>query len=58
MIPKLIEAALRNRIIVLLFATGVIVYGIYAVKTTPVDAIPYLSEMDGKNDGDEYGFYR
>lgn len=44
MISKLIEAALRNRVIVLLFAAGVIVYGIYAVKTTPVDAIPDLSE--------------
>jgi CzcA family heavy metal efflux pump len=44
MISNLIEAALRNRVIVLLFAAGVIVYGIYAVKTTPVDAIPDLSE--------------
>ena len=44
MISKFIEAALRNRIIVLLIAAGVIVYGIYAVKTTPVDAIPDLSE--------------
>jgi CzcA family heavy metal efflux pump len=44
MISKLIEAALRNRIIVLLTAAGLTVYGIYAVKTTPVDAIPDLSE--------------
>jgi Cu(I)/Ag(I) efflux system membrane protein CusA/SilA len=44
MIPKLIEAALRNRVIVLLIAAGIIVYGVYAVKTTPVDAIPDLSE--------------
>jgi Cu(I)/Ag(I) efflux system membrane protein CusA/SilA len=44
MISKLIEAALRNRIIVLLIAAAIIVYGIYAVKTTPVDAIPDLSE--------------
>lgn len=44
MISNLIEAALRNRVIVLLFAAGVIVYGMYAVKTTPVDAIPDLSE--------------
>ena len=44
MISKLIEAALRNRIIVLLIAAGIIVYGVYAVKTTPVDAIPDLSE--------------
>ncbi len=44
MISKLIEAALRNRFIVLMIAVGVIVYGVYAVKTTPVDAIPDLSE--------------
>lgn len=44
MISRLIEAALRNRIIVLLVAAGVIIYGVYAVKTTPVDAIPDLSE--------------
>ena len=44
MISKLIEAALRNRMIVLLIAAAIIVYGIYAVKTTPVDAIPDLSE--------------
>lgn len=44
MISKLIESALRNRIIVLLIAAATAVYGIYAVKTTPVDAIPDLSE--------------
>src|SRR5688572_15487974 len=44
MIASLIKIALRNRIIILLIATGVVVYGIYAVKTTPVDAIPDLSE--------------
>ena len=44
MIAKLIEGALQNRIVVLLVAAGIAVYGIYAVKTTPVDAIPDLSE--------------
>lgn len=44
MISKLIEAALRNRFIVLLIASAIAVYGIYAVRTTPVDAIPDLSE--------------
>ncbi len=44
MISKLIEAGLRNRIVVLFIAAVIIVYGIYAVKTTPVDAIPDLSE--------------
>lgn len=44
MINKLIEFSLRNRWIVLLIAAGVTAYGIYAVKSTPVDAIPDLSE--------------
>ncbi|HEY0750339.1 MAG TPA: efflux RND transporter permease subunit [Chitinophagaceae bacterium] len=44
MINWLIDFSLRNRIIVLLVAAGITAYGIYAVKTTPVDAIPDLSE--------------
>lgn len=44
MINRFIEFALRNRIIVLLIAAVITAYGIYAVKTTPVDAIPDLSE--------------
>ena len=44
MINKLIEFSLRNRFIVLLIAACITVYGIYAVRTTPVDAIPDLSE--------------
>jgi CzcA family heavy metal efflux pump len=43
-INKSIEFALRNRFIVLLVAAGIALYGFYAVKTTPVDAIPDLSE--------------
>ena len=44
MINNLITWSLRNRIIVLLFAAAVAVYGVFAVKNTPVDAIPDLSE--------------
>jgi Cu(I)/Ag(I) efflux system membrane protein CusA/SilA len=44
MINYFISWALKNRIVVLLIATGVTAYGIYAVKNTPVDAIPDLSE--------------
>jgi CzcA family heavy metal efflux pump len=44
MINDFISWALKNRIIVLLIAAGITAYGIYAVKTTPVDAIPDLSE--------------
>ena len=44
MINNFITWALKNRIIVLLIAGGVIAYGIYSIKNTPVDAIPDLSE--------------
>lgn len=44
MINRFIEFALKNRIIILLIAAGITVYGIFAVRTTPVDAIPDLSE--------------
>jgi Cu(I)/Ag(I) efflux system membrane protein CusA/SilA len=44
MVQKLIELALRNRIIVLLIAAGLFVYGIYSVNKNPIDAIPDLSE--------------
>lgn len=44
MISNFITWALKNRIIVLLIAVGVTVYGIIAIKNTPVDAIPDLSE--------------
>jgi len=44
MIGKLITWALNNRVIVLLCAAGLIAYGIFTVKNTPVDAIPDLSE--------------
>ena len=44
MINYCITWALKNRIIVLLIASGITAYGIYSVKNTPVDAIPDLSE--------------
>lgn len=44
MIGNFITWALKNRIIVLFIAAGVVGYGIYSVKNTPVDAIPDLSE--------------
>lgn len=44
MIDALISWSLKNRFIVLMIAGGIIAYGIYAVKNTPVDAIPDLSE--------------
>ncbi len=44
MVNYFISWALKNRIIVLLIAAGITAYGIFAVITTPVDAIPDLSE--------------
>lgn len=44
MISNAIRWALKNRIVVLLIAAVVIIYGIYSVKNTKVDAIPDLSE--------------
>ena len=44
MIERLISFSLRNRFLVLLIASGIFVWGIYAVKTSKIDAIPDLSE--------------
>ena len=44
MVQKLIELSLRNRLVVLLIAAGLIAWGFYAVKQNPIDAIPDLSE--------------
>jgi Cu(I)/Ag(I) efflux system membrane protein CusA/SilA len=44
MVRKLIELALRNRLIVLLLAGGLFVWGIYSIRKNPIDAIPDLSE--------------
>ncbi len=44
MVHKLIELALRNRLIVLLLAGGLFAYGVYSIKQNPIDAIPDLSE--------------
>ncbi len=44
MVQKLIELALRNRLIVLLLAGGLFAWGIFSIKQNPIDAIPDLSE--------------
>ena len=44
MIEHIIEFSIRNRFVVLLLTLGVVVWGLYAVVHTPVDAIPDLSE--------------
>src|SRR5205809_7120330 len=44
MIEKIIELSIRNRFLVLFLAAALAVAGVYAVLTTPIDAIPDLSE--------------
>ncbi|MBC7388788.1 MAG: efflux RND transporter permease subunit [Opitutaceae bacterium] len=44
MVEKLIELALKNRLIVLLLAAGLFAWGIYSMRKNPIDAIPDLSE--------------
>src|SRR5688572_19528707 len=44
MIEKVIEYSIRNRFLVLALTAALSVWGVHAVLTTPVDAIPDLSE--------------
>ncbi len=44
MIEKIISLALRNRMIVLLCAGLLLVFGFFAIQKNPIDAIPDLSE--------------
>jgi CzcA family heavy metal efflux pump len=44
MVQKIIELALRNRLIVIMVTAGLFVWGLYSVQRNPVDAIPDLSE--------------
>jgi CzcA family heavy metal efflux pump len=44
MVRKLIEFALRNRLIVLMLAAGLFTWGIFSLQQNPIDAIPDLSE--------------
>ena len=45
MIPAIIEWSLRNRFMVLLLTVIITGWGLYAVKNTPLDAIPDLSDV-------------
>src|SRR6266536_4036600 len=44
MVNRLIELSLRNRLIVIILAMGLLGWGIYNIQRNPVDAIPDLSE--------------
>ena len=45
MIEQLIQWSVRNRFLVLLAALFVAAWGIWSLKTTPVDALPDLSDV-------------
>lgn len=44
MVQKIIELALRNKLVVIICAIGLFAWGIFAVRENPIDAIPDLSE--------------
>src|SRR4026209_1367238 len=44
MIERIIEFSIRNRFLVQIIAVALTVAGVYALLSTPVDAIPDLSE--------------
>ena len=44
MIQNLIRLSLKNRYFVLLIAAGLFIWGVFAVRNNPIDAIPDLSE--------------
>jgi Cu(I)/Ag(I) efflux system membrane protein CusA/SilA len=45
MIVSVIAWALRNRVLVLLGTAGIVAAGVWAVRSTPLDAIPDLSDV-------------
>ena len=45
MLEKIINWSLHNRFLVIIGTIGAIVWGIYAVRNTPLDAIPDLSDV-------------
>ena len=45
MIAALIRASVRSRLFVLMGAVALILVGVWALRTTPVDALPDLSDV-------------
>lgn len=44
MVEKLISLSLKNRLVVLVVALGLFVWGVFSLQKNPIDAIPDLSE--------------
>ncbi len=45
MLEKIIDASIRNRFLILLATVFIILWGLYSLSTTPLDAIPDLSDV-------------
>ena len=45
MLEKIIEYSVKNRFIIILFTIFLFFWGIYSLATTPLDAIPDLSDV-------------
>ena len=45
MLEKIIEWSIKNKFIVILLTSFVVVAGIYSLRNTPIDAIPDLSDV-------------
>jgi Cu(I)/Ag(I) efflux system membrane protein CusA/SilA len=45
MIEKIIEWSVNNRFLIVIFMVSIVAAGLFAVRTTPVDAIPDLSDV-------------
>jgi Cu(I)/Ag(I) efflux system membrane protein CusA/SilA len=45
MLGRLIEASVKNRLLVSILALIALAAGVYAVQSTPLDAIPDLSDV-------------
>jgi len=45
MIPAIIRWSIKNRIMVLLLTIAIVIYGIFSLQKTPIDALPDLSDV-------------
>ena len=44
MLNKIIEFSIKNKLILILFTLGLIIYGIFEVKKLPIDAVPDITD--------------
>ena len=45
MLKRIIEWAVANKLLVILFTAGAVIAGVFAVRRTPLEAIPDLSDV-------------